>query len=786
MSVAVNTPILVGVGEFSERLDANDYRGLSPVELAAEAARIACNDALSVERLAKHIDVVAAIRQFEISTPRAKAPFGRSNNFPRSVANRIGANPQRAILEVAGGQGPQHLVDEIAGLIAAGKARCTLLVGAEAISTARRLASEEPKPDWCETVDGSLEDRGYGLAGISTEYQQRHKLNGAPVSYALCENARRARLRLTATEYSRQMGQLFERFTRVAARNPHAAAPEAHSAEQLITVTERNRMIADPYPRLLVSRDQVNQSAALLLTSVGVARELGIDDSKWIYLHGYADAVERNLLERPEMGSSPAAVEACRAALACAGIGVDAITYFDLYSCFPIAVFNILDGLGLRYDDPRGFTTTGGLPYFGGAGNNYSMHAIAATAARLRARPGSYALVGANGGLLSKYSVGVYSTLPTPWKSCDGKSMQDKLDSAPAEPIEHVADGPGRIETYTIAYEKGLPAYGIIVGRLETNNRRFLAITPEQDRETLECMLGDDPLGKRVIVRSLGYGNRFTFTAERMASLYPSGPKMLRDAYEFCTVERRDHLLEITINRPKALNCLHPPANEELSDIFDAYFEDPDLWVAILTGAGTDAFCTGNDLKYQASGKPVYIPKNGFGGLTSRPERDKPVIAAVNGFAMGGGFEICLACDLVVADEKAQFALSEVRVGLFAGAGGLVRLPRQIPRKQATEMILTGRRVGASEGKHLGFVNRIAPAGQALEGARQLAGEILEGSPVSVQCSIQVMNESERHANPLDALAHQTKALERLLAAEDTLEGIMAFAQKRKPQWKRR
>jgi acetyl-CoA C-acetyltransferase len=173
MSVAANTPILVGVGEFSERLEANDYRGLSPAALAAEAARVACDDALSVERLAKHIDIVAAIRQFEISTPRAKAPFGRSNNFPRSVAERIGANPQRAILEVTGGQGPQHLVNEIAGLIAAGKARCTLLVGAEAISTARRLASEESKPDWSETVDGPLEDRGYGLAGISTEYQQR-------------------------------------------------------------------------------------------------------------------------------------------------------------------------------------------------------------------------------------------------------------------------------------------------------------------------------------------------------------------------------------------------------------------------------------------------------------------------------------------------------------------------------------------------------------------------------------------------------------------------------------
>src|SRR6202034_1466885 len=128
-----------------------------------------------------------------------------------------------------------------------------------------------------------------------------------------------------------------------------------------------------------------------------LARELGIDQSRWVYLHGYADLKERALIERPDLGSSPAAVEACKAALSGAGIGLEAITFFDLYSCFPIAVFNILDGLGLRADDPRGFTTPGGLPYFGGPGNNYSMHAIAATAARLRAEPGTYGLVGANG-----------------------------------------------------------------------------------------------------------------------------------------------------------------------------------------------------------------------------------------------------------------------------------------------------------------------------------------------------------------------------------------------------
>lgn len=509
MSTEVNTPILVGVGEFSERIGTGDYRGLSPVELAVQAARAACADARSVQMLAEHIDTVAAVRQFEISRPHAKAPFGRSNNFPRSVARRLGANPARAILEVVGGQSPQHLVNEMSARIAAGEIRMALLVGAEAISTVRHLAKREPRPNWAETVEGSLEDRGYGIEGFVTDYQLSHKIDSASPAYALCENARRARLGASRQDYARQMGELFARFTPVAAKNPHAASREVLSAEVLSTVTERNRMIADPYPRLLVSRDQVNQAAALLLTSVGIARELSIDESKWVYLHGYADLYERTLVERPDLGASPCAIAACRAALAAAGIDLDAIAYFDFYSCFPIAVFNVLDGLQLQYDDPRGFTITGGLPYFGGAGNNYSMHAIAAAAARLRTARGSYALIGANGGRLSKYSVGIYSTRSADWKECDSSTVQARLDAAPIVEVEPNARGPAHIETYTVVYDNGVPTHGVIVGRLEANHRRFLAVTAEQDRETLERMIAEDPLGRRVRVHSLADSNLF-------------------------------------------------------------------------------------------------------------------------------------------------------------------------------------------------------------------------------------------------------------------------------------
>ena len=163
--------------------------------------------------------------------------------------------------------------------------------------------------------------------------------------------------------------------------------------------------------------------------------------------------------------------------------------------------------------------------------------------------------------------------------------------------------------------------------------------------------------------------------------------------FEFCKVEREGRLTIVTMNRPDVMNALHPPANFELAKIFDQFAQDADQWVAIITGAGDRAFSAGNDLKYQAAGNPITVPPTGFAGLTSRFDLNKPVIAAVNGLAMGGGFEIALACDLIVAAETALFALPEPRVGLAALAGGLHRLPREIGMKKALGMILTGRRV---------------------------------------------------------------------------------------------
>ncbi len=255
---------------------------------------------------------------------------------------------------------------------------------------------------------------------------------------------------------------------------------------------------------------------------------------------------------------------------------------------------------------------------------------------------------------------------------------------------------------------------------------------------------------------------------------------------QFCQVEQDGHLLIVTMNRPERLNALHPPANHELAEVFDTFAADPEQWVAIITGAGDRGFSAGNDLRYQAEGHALVMPEAGFGGLSNRYDRDKPVIAAVNGVAMGGGFEIALACDLIIAAETARFALPEPRVGLAALAGGLHRLPRQIPLKQALGMILTGRHVSAEEGQTLGFVNKVVPPGELMAEARRWAEMILACSPVSLRTSMQVVREGLTEASLETAFRGSGDAIRRLLASEDAKEGPLAFAEKRAPRWKGR
>ena len=254
--------------------------------------------------------------------------------------------------------------------------------------------------------------------------------------------------------------------------------------------------------------------------------------------------------------------------------------------------------------------------------------------------------------------------------------------------------------------------------------------------------------------------------------------------FQYCTVERRDHILTITLNRPEVLNAMNPAAHFELDEVFDLYAADPEMRVAIITGAGDRAFCVGTDLKELSRTNGHRKPLGGFCGITTRFDLYKPVIAAVNGLCLGGGAEIVAACDLAIASENAEFGLVEPRVGLAAlGGGALQRLAREMPMKDAMMLVLTGKRINAHEALRISLVNEVVPQTQLMDAARALAHEILQCAPLAVQASKQVMLQSLATPDMKKAMKTRYDIAEQMLASDDAKEGPRAFAEKRKPIW---
>lgn len=501
------TPVLVGLGQAVERLDDPAWRGLSAADLAAAAARAALADCGAGDAVLPLVTLVGAVRTFEDSNA-APSPFGKPDKFPLAVARRLGLGPVHAVLDKVGGQSPVTILTDMAARIHAGRAEAALVFGAEAISNTRALVARGETRDWAEADDGEVEDHGLGLKGLLSPLAIAHGIISPPIAYALMEHARAHRLGLDAKAHAAEMGRLFAPFSAVAATNPYSAAAQSPlTAEEIATPSPKNRLVSDPYTIKLVARDQVNQGAAALVMSLAAAEAAGIARAKMVFLRAATLAAEKEPLARPQFDAYPAADAAIAEALRLAGLGIDAIGAFDFYSCFPIAVFNPIGTLGIAPDDPRGLTVTGGLPFFGGAGNNYAMHAIASMAERLR-RAGGHGLVGANGGFQSKYAALVLSAEPAPWQPLVHDPIQRALDAVPdVVPLAEAA-GPGTIETYTVWRSKGEPAQAIAIGRTDAG-QRFVANAADAD--TLARTAGGHGLGARVTLHHDGQRNRYTF-----------------------------------------------------------------------------------------------------------------------------------------------------------------------------------------------------------------------------------------------------------------------------------
>ncbi|HKP80359.1 MAG TPA: acetyl-CoA acetyltransferase, partial [Phenylobacterium sp.] len=437
-----------------------------------------------------------------------------SSNAAAQLGAMLAAKPRWAALAAMGGNSSQYMINVLAERIARGETELALVVGAEFLGSAmKRAAKGLSFDDWTAVEDETLEPAqrvGDPRAG-STPYETRHGMSRPINIYPMFENALRARDGRSIADHQKRIGQLFAGFSAVAADNPEAWFPVKRSPDELVDVSERNRMVGFPYPKLLNAIMEVDQSAGVVVASVKMARELGVPQDKWVYLHGCADAADLWYpLDRQDFHSSPAMRLTGKRAFEMAGVGLDDIGFLDLYSCFPVAVEVGAEALGLSLDDPRGLTITGGLPYAGGPGNNYVMHAIAVMMDRLRARRGAYGLVTGNGWFLTKQSTGIYSTTPPdrPFEREDPAVLQRQIDALPHPEVIETPQGRGVIETYTVVHKREGPFLGIIVGR-DAEGRRFVANTPN-DAETLAKLEASEQIGRTGTVAQEGGRNIFT------------------------------------------------------------------------------------------------------------------------------------------------------------------------------------------------------------------------------------------------------------------------------------
>lgn len=507
----LNTPVLVGVGQYMEK-GKSPQDSLPPMGIAAAAGQQALSDTGAPKQVAAALDALVSVRIFPDSwnRPRDPNPFGRAENPPFAIASRLGAEPELGIYGNVGGNTPQKYINEMAARIASGEIEMAMVAGGEALKTAQLALREGVDLDWQEQDSRAFEDRGIGES-LSTPHEFDHGL-GVPIqTYPLFENALRHRDQHSLQAHLEAMASLMQPFNAVASHNPYASYGEPRSAQELASVTAENRFICLPYPKWMNAMDGVNQGAAVILTSVGKARELGISEHKWVYLHGCSEANERLLVsERLNYTSSPALGMNTRQALAMAGKSLADMQCFDIYSCFPSAVVIACEELGLARDDPRGLTVTGGLPFFGGPGNNYSMHGIASMVEKLRRKPAAFGLITANGGYLTKHASGVYSCQPlsTEWQSPDSGSVQREVDGLNYPAFTETPQGDATIETYTVCFKRGEPQRAIIIGTLLATAERFVANTAAAPL-LFEDLIKHDWIGRLGKVRQSGELNLF-------------------------------------------------------------------------------------------------------------------------------------------------------------------------------------------------------------------------------------------------------------------------------------
>ncbi len=497
MTLDPNMPILVAASQLTDKAKPED--GLSPHAMLQHVAEEAIAGTGQGAAVKAALDAISTV-QMTVDAPQVQSMLsGKYPNLPRTLARALGKDSVPVeISSATGGNSPQMLVNDMAERIANGEARVAVLAGCETLDTMiKRLKSGISIEDWTDDPGGKPIKIGSDAVGQS-DYEAAHQVNFPVNIYPMFENALRGHYGLTLEQHFKKMGELAAPFTKVAAANPHSWFPVERTPEELVTVTEDNRWVGYPYPKYLNSIIRVNMGAAVVMCSVSAAEEMGIDRSKWVFLHGCGDAYDHwNVIERDNFHSSPAIHTIAKTGFDMAGWGVDDLDFIDLYSCFTSAVQIGADEIGLAHDDPRGLTITGGLPYFGGPGNSYVMNSIAEMVSKLQgAKPGSKGLVTANGYYVTKHSMGLYSTAPKEgkWERKPQAEDQAIVDAGPKPKVTVEANGNATIETYTVVHGRQAPDFAIIMGRLGDGSR-FVANTPKE-QAIFNSLMEKDSLGR--------------------------------------------------------------------------------------------------------------------------------------------------------------------------------------------------------------------------------------------------------------------------------------------------
>jgi len=488
---ASRVPVIVGVGQSVER--ERTPAQLDPLVLMADASRAAWRDTHAAGPL--RADTVYVVN---CTSTRAPSPA-------EAVAQLLDLRPRELGYTAIGATAPQWFVARAAERIAAGDATWVLVCGAEATYTSAPLPDfGQPFRDYFNpAVDLSTRHVGDVRPPV-TPLELGYGLILPIHLYGLIENDLRARRGLTLAEHRREIAAFVARSSAVAAQHPYAHRPHQLGTDEVAAIGPHNRMVSFPYAKLMCSNPTVNQAAAVIVTSWAEARAAGVPDDRLVFVRGTGAAEDAfHVTERPQLSASPSVRDAVRQATEQAGVALADIAHLDLYSCFPCAPRIVMDMVGIPASDPRPMTVTGGMPVFGGPGNNYATHAIATIVDRLRAEPAAFGLVHALSWYLSKHVVGIYSATPPAGEPPTRPTPPTYPRVAPIAE----ASGACTIESYVLDYDRdGAPRSATVIAR-DADNRRFIA----RVRGELAGMATDEPIGRNGTVTHASGTNWFAF-----------------------------------------------------------------------------------------------------------------------------------------------------------------------------------------------------------------------------------------------------------------------------------